>query len=816
MASLTRPSKGATNLLPTTVEGEEPISPKKGVFPDTTSSAVVVTDNEGEGPPPAPKFSPLRRPSLEPPVTRPSAVLKPLDLSGDDGDDDDEDDDEGEYGSAMLGMSPYMKTRSGRNLVLGSPKRQRPPSPPASPSSGGSKEEKPKAKDPAVAAPYTNSDSSDGEPEKKADKSDEPDAVSPAEPAALYQHVASSRLVGGGDMMDPVDEGFHDEDDEEANIPYSDDYYPDDGHPNFGDGNYFDGREEERGLEGDQGYVGDFQGEQGGYEGDGGYQGEHGYGESGHGYDEGEPGYHDERAYISNDPENDPYYNEGYDPRYPDEENPPMYKGEYPDEDPERPRGDEGYFEEKTRKRDRRLIWCLAICLCLSMTALVGLVGGVLGALVFAEDKSSPAPAPTDNGSPTPPAVAPTPAPVRNTPTPVRVTPAPVAVPASPAPIPATAAPAEPTPAPVVTTLAPVPTTAPTERPAPKFEATNQALFDLIDAATPDSAALRTPNAPANLAYLWLQDEDPLTNTQRRLQALPDSRILQRFAMATFYFATGGPSWLRHEWLTGANECFWGSDSVSGINCDTTQSLAVLEFQANNLVGTLPREMGLMTNLVTLIVEGGGLTGGIPVELNQLLKIDNVLMRGHNFTEPLPDELFRGWSLAKVVNLVDNQLPGSIPTSVEALTSLQRLHLSKNLLNGELPTQLGNMTSLMGLYLSDNQLQGSIPSEMGQLTSLANGLDLSYNNLEGPLPDVWGNMPQIRMFRVNDNRLVGPVPSSMSSWSQMVDFRIQANALTGAVTCDALRPGTVLADCEEVECACCTTCCVDGTECSSR
>ena len=49
-------------------------------------------------------------------------------------------------------------------------------------------------------------------------------------------------------------------------------------------------------------------------------------------------------------------------------------------------------------------------------------------------------------------------------------------------------------------------------------------------------------------------------------------------------------------WLTNANECLWFTGGASS-TCDQDDSLIALDLGENNLVGSLPAEIGLLTSL---------------------------------------------------------------------------------------------------------------------------------------------------------------------------------------------------------------------------
>ena len=87
-------------------------------------------------------------------------------------------------------------------------------------------------------------------------------------------------------------------------------------------------------------------------------------------------------------------------------------------------------------------------------------------------------------------------------------------------------------------------------------------------------------------------------------------------------------------------------------------------------------------------------TGSIPVELGQLSNLHQVY-------------------------LYNNQLTGSIPVELGQLSNLWQLRLSGNELTGAIPAELANLTNLKELWLNNNQLTGLVPHQLAQLSNLA-------------------------------------------------------------------------------------------------
>jgi len=83
-------------------------------------------------------------------------------------------------------------------------------------------------------------------------------------------------------------------------------------------------------------------------------------------------------------------------------------------------------------------------------------------------------------------------------------------------------------------------------------------------------------------------------------------------------------------------------------------------------------------------------------------------LRSQGLTGSIPSEIGSLTNLT-LLNLSWNQLSGSIPYSIGNLTNLIVLNLSYNQLTGGIPSSIGNLPTLLNLYLQSNQLSGEIP-----------------------------------------------------------------------------------------------------------
>ncbi len=86
------------------------------------------------------------------------------------------------------------------------------------------------------------------------------------------------------------------------------------------------------------------------------------------------------------------------------------------------------------------------------------------------------------------------------------------------------------------------------------------------------------------------------------------------------------------------------------------------------------------------------------------------------------------------INLVNNNLTGSIPDEIANLTNLERFDFNINNVFGSINPLLGSLTNLTYIDLRNNNLTGTIPNEITQLNNLFVFV-VSNNNLEGNIPD---------------------------------------------------------------------------------
>ena len=286
-----------------------------------------------------------------------------------------------------------------------------------------------------------------------------------------------------------------------------------------------------------------------------------------------------------------------------------------------------------------------------------------------------------------------------------------------------------------------------------------------------DNAGLCAPND--EVFQSWLKS---VTDVEGDNCSPPDSEE-DRAALVALYNTTAGPNWTNNtNWLSDRPMREW-----YGVTTDDEGRVTHLSFHYDNqLTGTIPPELGSLSNLESLTIQDNGLTGEIPAELGNLSNLTNLNFYGNGLTGEIPAELGILSNLTNL-DLRRNPLTGAIPSELGNLSLLERLGLEQCKLTGSIPPELGNLSNLKSLTLGwGNQLTGEIPAELGNLSNLE-WLSLSYNQLIGAIPPELGKLSNLKNLQLFSNRLTGTIPAELGSLSNLERLHIGFNQLTGTI-----------------------------------
>jgi Leucine-rich repeat (LRR) protein len=172
--------------------------------------------------------------------------------------------------------------------------------------------------------------------------------------------------------------------------------------------------------------------------------------------------------------------------------------------------------------------------------------------------------------------------------------------------------------------------------------------------------------------------------------------LADSLALVSLYNSAGGTNWInKTNWLSAEPISSWfGVKTYMG-------KVTELNLNYNNLIGTLPSEIGNLTKLTKLDLSVNRLIGTLPIEIGNLIYLSYLTLSYNLLSGPIPAEIGNLTNLT-YLDLCSNNLTGNVPSAIGNLTKLNSLFLQTNRLSGL--SNLSGLTSLFVIWLSDNLL----------------------------------------------------------------------------------------------------------------
>ncbi len=187
-----------------------------------------------------------------------------------------------------------------------------------------------------------------------------------------------------------------------------------------------------------------------------------------------------------------------------------------------------------------------------------------------------------------------------------------------------------------------------------------------------------------------------LTIERNSIEITGEVSQLQKDALIAIYNSTNGDNWNNNtNWLSDEPLSTWHGVTIIG------NKVTKLDFESNNLTGTLPSEIGDLANLEWLSFYAG------------------------------------------------NSINGDLPEEISNLTELRVLSFEYNNFTGDIPASYSNLTKLRGFWFNNNQLTGNVPEFLKTFNNLV-FIDVSFNKFSGALPDLT-NLQKLRYLSTSNN-----------------------------------------------------------------
>lgn len=251
-------------------------------------------------------------------------------------------------------------------------------------------------------------------------------------------------------------------------------------------------------------------------------------------------------------------------------------------------------------------------------------------------------------------------------------------------------------------------------------------------------------------------------------------------------------------WNDSTHFCHW-----EGVSCGTTTTLPrVISLNLTNrgLVRQISPSLGNLTFLQSLFLPTNSFSGEVPESLGHMHHLQTICLTSNRLQGRIPDlanctnlKVLRLDSNNLVgqfpnlpshlqeLQLYQNDLIGTIPSSLANITTLRKLIFTLNNIEGNLPNDLAKLHKLRFLYGGANKLTGMFPHAILNISAL-NGLSLAFNYLGGEVPSSLGNhLPSLQLLGLAANFFHGHIPYSLINASKLYDIDISSNNFTGVV-----------------------------------
>lgn len=219
-------------------------------------------------------------------------------------------------------------------------------------------------------------------------------------------------------------------------------------------------------------------------------------------------------------------------------------------------------------------------------------------------------------------------------------------------------------------------------------------------------------------------------------------------ALIDFYDSTNGPNWLNNSgWPEGkagisCDPCNFNGSPWYGLNC------------RNGRVTCL--DMDGEVSCGTGTGDGNNLNGPLPKSINQLTQLEYLILSKNKITGQLIDEVYD-------------------------LTNLKWLTFNGDEFTNSISSRIGELKNLVILAFWNSQLSGSIPTSVTQLDKLRQLLIITAPNMSGTIPTNIGDLKTVSRLDIIGTKITGPIPESIGQMTNLVNLSLPSNELNGSI-----------------------------------
>eukprot|EP00551_Chaetoceros_affinis_P009513 CAMPEP_0203671910 /NCGR_PEP_ID=MMETSP0090-20130426/7570_1 /ASSEMBLY_ACC=CAM_ASM_001088 /TAXON_ID=426623 /ORGANISM="Chaetoceros affinis, Strain CCMP159" /LENGTH=1155 /DNA_ID=CAMNT_0050537095 /DNA_START=55 /DNA_END=3519 /DNA_ORIENTATION=+ len=387
-------------------------------------------------------------------------------------------------------------------------------------------------------------------------------------------------------------------------------------------------------------------------------------------------------------------------------------------------------------------------------------------------------------------------------------------------------------------------------------------IRDRCNAISGDDAVCQH-NSPQELATRWMISDDKM-----KLDVFSQA-FTQRYAMAVAYFSLGPGGWMDPFWLSPIeHEC-----EISGISCDLEKRITAINFVGRGMIGALPQEISVLTDLVSINIMNNEIIGNIPSSWSSLQKLESIVLTYNDMSGSVPDSICSLQNQNSMPVRIDcpkmscsccgcddTKKPGvdedearaiAIKTKLEEISfpligeaQVKALNWITNIdrlkLEADSPHLVHRYILVLFYYALGGENWTVEEREILWLSQLSHcywvgitcttngyvmGIEMESRNLKGQLPYELGKISTLKDIILNNNELTGNIPVELGNLEHLEQLYLFENDITGDLPDDKgvctlipLKSLDVLwVDCDKVNCPsfpsiCCTKCGKEGID----
>lgn len=202
-------------------------------------------------------------------------------------------------------------------------------------------------------------------------------------------------------------------------------------------------------------------------------------------------------------------------------------------------------------------------------------------------------------------------------------------------------------------------------------------------------------------------------------------------------------------------------NSAGGVFWVNGRATMINTSQNNILQGTLPSTIGNLSELTFIDLRvNPNLTGSIPPELGLLSNLQKLFISGCGFTGSIPSEIGNISNLEDL-NLGNPGVGGIIPPTFINLNKLKWFSLVNSDVKEDLPGYFGLLDSLISININQNPSFGNLLSDSLCLSNSLQEIILLGNHFYGPIPPCLGTMPTLIGLNISRSHFSGAIPQSL-------------------------------------------------------